>query len=350
MPASDSRETRLHLAVAAAAVLSWAATPAAAGVQGTVVNATTGEPAAGVMLTLSSFVGGMTPLEETVSGADGAFVFQKELPPVAEGQPYAGAIRTELDGVGYTEILDSEAATEPVLVTVYSASADASLQPDNRIVILEPGEAEMIVRELYVFRNESSPPVTYSSEAGTLRFFLPDAAEGIVQVSGVGPAGMPLTSTALPTDVTGVHKVDFPLKPGESRINLAYLLPHADGSEFTLRSTYPSLATRIATPDGVNVEGEGISPLGREPSTNAPIYSVADAEPVAITVTGQGAFGSGSTATSSRPTQISIEPAPIASELAWITGLAILILGLGFAHLLTSGAPRSSEVRSGPEG
>ncbi len=340
MPSRNPASIGLHLAATAATALGWAGIPCAAGVEGTVRNATTGGPAAGVTLTLSSFEDGMTLLEETVSGTDGAFSFEKELPAIAEGQQLAGSVRAEHDGVNYTEILPVGAATRDVLVTVYSASADAVPPPDSRAVILEPGEAEMIVREFYPFFNNSSPPVTYSSEAGTLRFFLPEAAQGLVRVSGTGPAGMSLPSTALPSETADVYKVDFPLKPGENRIELTYVLPHENGAKFTVRSMYPTLGTRVAVPEGFSIEGSGISPAGRIPDTNWALYDVPDAEPVAIAVTRRPSSSS----------QISIEPAPIANELGWIAGLAVLILGLGFAHLLASATPRGREARSGPEG
>ena len=330
----------LHLAVATGIAVGWFAAPCTAGVEGTVRNATTGGPAAGVTLTLSTFEGGMRPLEETVSGTDGAFSFDRELPPLGEGQQLAGSIRAEFDGVNYTEILPVGAATRDVQVTVYSASAEAIPPPDARVVILEPGETEMIVREFYPFFNSSSPPVTYSSEAGTLRFFLAEVAQGLVRVSGTGPAGMSLPSTALPSETANVYKVDFPLKPGENRIDLTYMLPYENGAEFTVRSTYPTLRTRVAVPDGVRLEGSGITLFGREPETNMALYDVPDAGPVAIAVIRRPSSSS----------QISIEPAPIANELGWIAGLAVMILGLGFAHLLASAAPRSGEGRSGPEG
>ena len=161
---------------------------------------------------------------------------------------------------------------------------------------------------------------------------------------------MPLTSTALPSETAEVYKVDFPLKPGANRIELTYLLPHENGAEFTVRSMYPALVTRVAVPEGVSLEGTDLSFLEREPETNAAVYEVIDAGPVAIAVSGQGVFRSEDAGGTSSATQISIEPAPIANELGWIAGLAMLILGLGFAHLLTSGAPGGSEARSGPEG
>ena len=330
----------LHLAVTAFTTLGWTGIPCAAGVEGTVRNATTGGPAAGVTLTLSSFEDGMTLLEETISGTDGAFSFDKELPAVAAGQQLAGSVRAEHDGVNYTEILPIGAAARHVLVTVYSASADAVPPPDGRAIILEPGETEMLVREVYSFSNNSSPPVTYSSESGTLRFFLPEAAQGQVRVSGTGPAGMSLPSTALPSETADVYKVDFPLKPGENMIQLTYVVPHENGAEFTVRSIYPTLGTRVAVTEGWSLEGSGISLSGRIPEPPMALYDVPDGGPVDIAVTRRASSSS----------QISIEPAPIANELGWIAGLAVLILGLGFAHLLASATPRSGKVRSGPEG
>lgn len=309
--------------------------PLSGAVRGTVRNGTTGAGSPGVTLTLSSFLGGMTPVEETVTDDEGRFVFEKELPAVASGQPFAGAIRAELDGINYTEILRADDALDNVTITVYSASAEDIAPPANRVLILEPGGAEMVVRESFQFFNESNPPVTYSTEDGTLRFFLPDAAKGVVQVSGTGPAGMPLRSTALPAGEEGLYKVDFPLKPGESRIDLSYLVPYADGDQFMLRSTYPDVATRVAAPEGVEIAGEGLELFGREPSTNAAIYSVQDSNAVTLTVGGQGALRRESEPSPSS-TEITIQPAPIAQELVWIGGLTALILGLGFVHLLTS--------------
>ena len=326
------RGTCLPMLATAVLAGAW---PLSGAVRGTVRNGTTGAGSPGVTLTLSSFLGGMTPVEETVTDAEGRFAFEKELPAVASGQPFAGAIRAELDGINYTEILRADDALDNVTITVYSASAEDIAPPANRVLILEPGGEEMVVRESFQFFNDSNPPVTYSTEDGTLRFFLPDAAKGVVQVSGTGPAGMPLRSTALPAGEEGIYKVDFPLKPGESRIDLSYVVPYADGDHFAVRSIYPDVATRVAAPEGVEIAGEGLELFGREPSTNAAIYSVQDSSAVTLTVGGQGALRRESEPSPSS-TEITIQPAPIAQELVWIGGLTALILGLGFVHLLTS--------------
>ena len=310
---------------------------AAAQVRGVVTNGTTGRPAQGVALTLSSFVGGMTPVGETVSGADGAFSFSASLPAPAEGQPFAGAIRAELDGVGYTEIVRAETDADAVRVTVYSASADGLPAPSDRVVILEPSDGTLLVRDGYIFLNDSQPPVTYSSEGGTLLFELPSEAGGTVEVSGSGPAGMPLRSTALPAGEPGLYKVDFPLKPGTNQLNLSYAVPHEDGARFTLRSVYPGLTARVAVPQGVSVAGEGLDSLGEEPTMRASVYELPDESEVDLTVSGQGRLRSGSAPAGQ--SDITIEPAPIAGELAWIVLLSALIFGVGFYHLLTSRLP-----------
>ena len=339
------RAARIARLASAATALAGLVAPLAGAVSGTVVNATTGQPAPNVLLTLSSFRGGMTPVDEAVSGADGSFEFAKDLPSVAEGQPFAGAIRAELDGVFYTEILSSTSSLDDVRITVYSASGSDLPPPSRRIVVLEPEGSQVNVMEIYVFRNDSFPAVTYSSEAGTLRFYLPDEARGSAEVSGRGPAGMPLTSSALPAGEEGLHKVDFPLKPGESQITVGYSHSRANDGNYTLRAYYDGVDTRVGVPSGVSVEGEGVRFLSEEPTTQASVYAVAAAGTVELTIAGEGRLPQGPSSESARSPEISIEPAPIAKELAWIAAISVLILGIGFFHLLKS-SPRPARASS----
>ncbi len=346
------RDSARASVVAAAAWVAGAslASPAVCAVRGMVSNATTGKPASGVMLTLSSFREGMTPVDEAVTGADGSFAFAKDLPRVSREQPFVGAIRAEQDGVNYTEILGSEDSLDNVRITVYSVRETGIPPPSNRVVILEPSGGEMIVRESYLFSNESNPPVTYSSEEGSLRFHLPEGAEGMVDVSGTGPARMPLPSSALPTGDAGVYKVDFALKPGESSITLSYLLPHEDGSVFTLRSVYGGVNTRVAVPEGVSLAGSEVTVFAEHPDTKATIYTVPDEAAVELQVVGEGRLRSARRAPSGDPAEISIQPAPVAKEFPWIVGISVLILGLGFFQLLNSRLPDDHGVARREEG
>ena len=344
------RNSLVPLALAAGLVLASHPTAALGVVKGQVVNATIGRPAAGVALTLSSFRDGMTPLEETVSDSDGSFSFSKELPSVSGRQPFAGAIRAEQDGVFYTEILSSDDPLDNVVITVHSTSETDLPEPNIRLVILEPSGEEMNVREIYMFANDSDPPVTYSSEDGTLRFHLPESAQGEVDVSGEGPAGMPLPSSALPTAESGIYKVDFPLKPGQNTITLNYRVAHEENIPFTLRSVYDGVETRLAAPEGVSVSGSDLTSFGEHPETRASIYSVAPKAAVELRVEGQGQLRAPETPATGAPAQISIEPAPIAKELFWILGISVLIFGLGFYHLLKSTLPDGRGVAQREKG
>ncbi len=320
-------------------VLASLAAPLSAQVRGTVVNATAGQPAAGVALTLSTFSGGMRPIEEARSKADGSFAFSKRLPAVASGQPFQGAIRAEHEGVGYTEILGSDALHDDVRITVYSVQAEDIPPPAVRVLLLQPDGSRLQIHELYQFVNDSDRPVTYSSDGGTLRFHLPSEAGGQVDVSGTGPAGMPLRSSALQTDNPDLYKVDFPIKPGVNRIDVTYSVPHADGGEFTVRSFYPATETRIAAPEGVQIAGEGLTAMGQEPTTRASTYLLEGAGDVALVISGQGQLRSGTFDNEAGQADVSVEPAPVARELRWLLVLAILILGTGFLHLLNSSRP-----------
>ena len=338
MRRAELTRTAIRAAVGLACLWGSAVRPALA-VSGFVVNGTTGRPQSGVMLTLSSFRGGMTPLEEVQSGNDGSFEFAKELPAVGSGQPFQGAIRAEHEGIGYTEILRGGAAHVGLRITVYAVQDTSLPAPRNRVVIVEPGNQEMVVRESYQFVNEAEPPVTYSSAEGTLQFYLPPEAAGNVDVSGTGPAGMPLRSTALPSGVTDLYKVDFPLKPGENRIDLQYAIAYTDGAELVVRSAYEGLQARVAAPAGVAIEGVGITELGQEPTTQASIWVMPPDPAVTLRVTGTGQLARSGSGSGSGSSDIRVAPAPVAEELAWIICLTVGILGVGFFHLWSASGP-----------
>ena len=317
------------------------AAPVAAAVSGVVRNATTGEPAPRVFVTLISFERGMDPIEETATDDEGRFQFEKSLES-ASGQRIPGLVRTEFEGVSYSEMIPPNAPADAVELEVYSV-AERSIPPTGRVLVLEPGESEMIVNETYLLENNSAPPVSYRDpQQGTLRFHLPPEAKGIVQVRASGPAGMPLNSSAEPVGEDDLYKVDFPIKPGDNSISLTYLVPHSEETTLALPTPYEQLQTRIAVPPGVEIEGESLEEMGVEPTTQARIYQgSATAE---VRVRGSGALrGSEARAPQAPaaggggPTEITIADAPVSRELPWILGLTAAALAAGFFQLYAAG-------------
>src|SRR5258707_8772577 len=73
--------------VAVLALASWATVAEAGTVRGTVVNGTTGKPAAGIELALIQLQGGKQEVAHSKSGAEGGFTFDN---PAICGQPELG--------------------------------------------------------------------------------------------------------------------------------------------------------------------------------------------------------------------------------------------------------------------
>ena len=333
---------RILLALAAAAMAAEAA------IQGTVFNGTTTRPQAGVEVTLVKLDQGMTPVAATRSDAAGKFRFDQDV------QSAPALLRAEFDGVTYTERVTPGARAGEISLTVYRAvEASGPLgAPDQHVVLLEPSGAELIVNESFLYRNESKPPVSYvASQQGTLRFYLPPVAKGVVQASGTGPAGMPLRLTADKTTQPDIYEIGFPIKPGENRIDLTYVAPYKNPMEFAVRTLYPGVVTRVAAPDGVTLTGEGLRSMGQEPQTKASIFELGKVELARVTIAGEGRLARSGGGEESAGDEIAAAPAAVHEKLPWILGLGGAMLAAGFYALYTAqgsgGAAATPRDKSG---
>lgn len=303
------------------------ALPALAAVDGTVVNRTTGKPAAGAMVTLYKMdQGGMAPLE--TMRADGAGRFQAK-----KDDPGPKLVQVIFDGVVYSHMLTPGAPAQGVNVDVYNASKEAGeARVGQHMILLEPSGGQLLISEAYVYRNDGK--TTFNNpDAGTLRFWMPEAAKGIVQVNATAPGGMPVQRTAVKTAQAGVYKVDFPIKPGETRIDLRYLVPFADNGTYEGKVLHKG-STKLVTPSGVTLEGKEIQAAGAEPQTQANIYDLKGTA-FKVTVQGSGSLQASQGAAEEEAAGPEIERVmPKVWEKAHlILGLAFGILALGFVLL-----------------
>jgi hypothetical protein len=284
----------------------------------------------------------MDPIEEVKSGPGGEFRFEKPL-----GGP--GMIRAEYGGVSYTQMLPPGQPTEGVDVEVFEVAAGEVLPPTAQVMLFEPAGPSLTVTESFIFENRTNPPKAYrDAERGTLRFYLPPEANGQVDVRATGPASMPLRSAADPTGEANIFKVDFPLKPGENRIDLNYTVPRPEDGSFAGRMVYDGVAMRVAVPPGVTLESEGLKSLGNEPRTQAALYELEGGrKEYEFKVTGEGRLQGGAEeseapAGGGSPNRISVQNAPIDKEYVWIMLIAAAILGIGFFRLYTSKPPEAA--------
>ncbi len=317
------------------------AAPATAAIEGVVLNGTTGREQAGVEVTLLKLDQGMVPVATARSDSYGKFRFGESVAGTG-GQPAPVLLRAEFDGVTYNQMIPPGSRTGDVKLTVYrSAPAQGKAgAPQTHIALLEPSGGQMIVVEYFLYSNRAQPPVTYAdARQGTLRFYLPPAAKGVVKASATGPGGMPLHETAEKTDQPDTYKVRFPIKPGESRIELTYLVPYQSPMAFEMRSLYDGLVTRVAAPSGVTLSGEGLEPMPENPQIKASIFSLPPVRSFDLSISGEGKLSreKESSGEGSDGESITIIPAPIHDQLWWILGSVLTILALGFYTLYSAG-------------
>jgi len=246
--------------------------PLLAAVDGTVVNKTTGQPQPGATVTLYKLgQAGMESVESVKSGAQGKFHIDQ-----APQGPHL--IQTAFDGVTYNHMLPPGSATSGLSLDVYNSSKQPGAARISRhFLIFQPSGAQMSVNEGFIFTNNGT--TTYNDpDGGTVKFYLPAAAKGIAQVKATAPQGMPIDRAADKTSQKNIYKIDFPIKPGETNIQVNYLVPYSSGAVFegkTIGKTEEP--TLLVVPNGVTLKGEGVESKGQEPRSQASIYSVASA-------------------------------------------------------------------------
>ena len=306
-----------------------------ASIDGIVINRTTNMPQSGVTVTLvKPGQQGMQTLGTTITNLSGHFVFQNDRPG---GGPQL--LQATYKGVNYNKLLTPNIPTSNVELEIFEATNSPSVaRIAQQMMLIEPSSSQIAVSETSILQNNST--TTYNNEKlGSLRFYLPPAANGQVRVNVQGPQGMPLPRAAEKTEEEGIFKVNYPVKPGETQFEIAYVLPA--GTPFTFRGKVvnvkgmPAGPLRLIAPSGVTFSGSDIQSVGTEPKTQAGIYNVLASNAFSFDIAGTGSLRSGEAAgadTSDSP-QVTEGPPRIYQHMMWLLTLAGAILAIGLVLL-----------------
>lgn len=310
-------------------------------IDGTVMNRTTGKPQGGATVTLYRLGQqlGMESIESVKSDAAGKFRIAQDV----EGPRL---IQTAFDGVTYSHMLSAGAPTSGITLEVFNASSKPGLAKlVSHFLIFQPAGDEMTVTEGFIFQNDGN--VSYHDPAGgTLKFVLPAAAQGKVKVQATAPQGMPVERAAEKTARPGVYKVDFPIKPGETRFELNYTVPYAAPATFEGKVLYPGASTSLVAPQGIEIKGDGLTLRGREPRSQASVYEVKAA---GFTVQVSGTLSPAESGDSGGEPAIAEVLPRLHQNLSWLLVLAFAILALGFVLLYRARpAEAASPLNPGP--
>jgi hypothetical protein len=251
----------LRLAFIAVSALTPFAAARAGTVHGTVKNGTTGQPAAGIEVILIQLQGGMQPVANSKSDAQGEFTFDN---PGLGAQPML--IRAVYHGVNFHQPVPP--GTSSVQVEIFESSKDPkTINVTSHIVIFQPNGATLIVGEEYEVENKSQPPQAYYRADGNFDFSLPKDGR-LQQIAAAGPAGMPVVQ--LPIDKkNNRYSIAYSFRPGQSTVRYSYELPYA-GNAATVKipTTYPGGRLLVVAPPTMQVSGDGLNPGGQEQGMN----------------------------------------------------------------------------------
>ncbi len=231
-------------------------------VHGTVKNGTTGKPAAGVQVVLIQLQGGMQPVANTQSDANGQFTFDN---PSLGAQPML--VRAVYRGINFHQPVPP--GKSDVEVTVFEPTKDPkAIAVTTRVVFFQPNGANLIVGEEYSLQNDTQPPSAYFRGDGNFEFAVPDKAQ-LQQIAASGPAGMPVVQA--PIDKSNGHfAIAYAFRPGENMVRYSYELPYPNNT-IALKvppSPYAVRRLLVVAPPSMQVTGEGLLAGGQEQGMN----------------------------------------------------------------------------------
>ncbi len=304
-----------------------------AAIDGTVTNKTTSKPQSGATVTLIKLGSGMETVGSVKSDAQGKFALPQDL---AAGSPYL--VQTLYQGVTYNKAIPPGSSATDLAVDVFESSpksGDAKVV--QHMVLFEPSGTDVTINETIIYNNTGN--TTFDDPAnGTFRFYLPPAAKGQVTVQVAGPQGMPISRDAVKTKDPNIYTVKYPVKPGETRFDLAYGFPSPSPGTFEMKFMHEGEPVRIVAPKGVTLTGANLKDLGPEPRTQALIYQVTGTD-LQFQFAGTGSLRvAAEAAQQSEDTGPAIEDVKprIYGRVYPLVGLAAFILIIGFVLLYRS--------------
>lgn len=247
--------------------LLLAALPAFAQISGVVINRTTGQPQANASVGILRMTSqGPQPGPETKSGPDGKFSF----PDALQGPTL---LRATVDGVPYNQMLPPGSPSTNITLDVYNASkTPGDAKVSKHMILFEPADGKIQVNETFLYENAGKTAWNDAS-TGTLRFFAPSGSTAI-QINATPPGGMPIPASSEKAGQPDIYKVDFPVRPGETRFDLTYSFPYKIGGQLEGKIATKDDNTYLIVPNGVTLTAENVNDLGVEPRSQAHIYGL----------------------------------------------------------------------------
>ena len=197
---------------------------------GTVMNVTTGKPAAGDEIVLLRLSQGMEEAGRTKTDSKGNFSFKLD-----DAQaPYL--VRATHQAVTYHRM--APPGTTSVAVEVYDVGKQIDgIEVVADIMRVQVEQGQLQVKREFAVQNSSKPPRTQMHERN-FEFYIPEGAK-IIEGSAATEHGNPLKSAPVQESDQNQYSFEFPLRPGTTHFQGIYKLPYAGSATIDPQSLYP---------------------------------------------------------------------------------------------------------------
>jgi hypothetical protein len=208
-------------------------------ITGTVRNQSRGEPAAGDEVILVGLDRGMQEEARAKTDAQGAFALSVQYPD----KPYL--VRVVHKGVSYDQ---QASAGDVVSIQVFDAARRVRGLTGSIEILRAATNGNLLhVSDLVELKNESRPPLTLASQR-TFEVYLPANAKiDSVLAAGPGETGVVISAAAVPGE-PGHYTVNFPLRPGATKLAFNYDVPYDGHAAFQTRHAYPLRQMAVMIP------------------------------------------------------------------------------------------------------
>jgi len=203
--------------VCAAVVLLPGTEASAFELRGRVTNMTTGKPVASTPVSVVDPRHGMATDEAIQTDSEGAFVV-----PTLSEEISVFLVQVNYAGVTYTEMVRPAAGTVRTEVRVFDTTTSwDSVQVSIPHLMARRSDDTLSVDRIFSVINKTNPPKTIQGEGAGFRLFIPENKLQITAVFATA-LGIPISVEPRPTETPGVFTVDYPFKPGETRVGVSF--------------------------------------------------------------------------------------------------------------------------------
>jgi hypothetical protein len=254
---------------------------------GTLKNGTTGKPSAGDEVVLIKLAQGMEEAARTKAGAGGHFSFN-----LPDAGPHL--VRAIHQGVTYHRMVPAGASSVEVVVYDVSEKAEGVNVTADVMRFQAQGNELQGIR-LFAVDNNSNPPRTQMGEEH-FEFFLPEGAQ-IDQAMAMTAGGQPIKSSPVPEKEKNCYGFVFPLRPGETQLQVVFHLPYSGELDIDPKPLYGAQHFVVMVPKTMQFSGAPGTDFKamKDPRQSDAVVQVASntqvGQPLAFKIAGTGALG-----------------------------------------------------------